>query len=67
MLKSIIENAKYLGNISAEQLIIKAICVNQGSMFRYFKLRTMGHANEHCKRFNYINIILEQVCNQKEV
>jgi large subunit ribosomal protein L22 len=56
-----------LGNIFADQLIVKEIRVDQGPMFRYFKPGAIGRASEYCKRFSHISIVLEQVRNQKEV
>ncbi|HGJ65065.1 TPA: hypothetical protein ENS27_06715 [bacterium] len=56
-----------MGNIFADQLIVKEIRVDQGPMFRYFKPGAIGRASEYCKRFSHISIVLEQVRNQKEV
>ncbi len=66
-LESAVANAKHLGNVSADQLIVKEIRVDQGPMFRYFKPGAMGRANVYRKRFSHISIILEPVRNQKEV
>lgn len=67
VLESAVANAKHLNNVSAEQLIVKEVRVDQGPVFRYFKPGAMGRANVLRRRFSHISIILESVRSQKEV
>lgn len=59
LVASAVANASNQDNISADQLIIKDIRVDQGPIIRYFKPGAMGRANIYRKRLSHISIILE--------
>ncbi len=69
MLESAIANAKDRGNVSASQLIVKEIRVDQGPMFRYYKPGAQGRSMPQRKRLSHLSVILESVDNMsgKEV
>lgn len=66
LLESAVANAKNLGSVSVDKLMVKEVRVDQGPMFRYFKPGAMGRANIRRKRFSHISIVLEPIHNQKE-
>jgi len=69
MLESAIANAKDRGNVSASQLVVKEIRVDQGPMFRYFKPGAQGRSMPQRKRLSHMSVILESIDNMsgKEV
>ena len=66
VLFSAVSNAKDRADISADQLIIKDLRIDEGPIFRYFKPGAMGRANIQRKRMSHLSVILEQL-NSKEV
>lgn len=61
MLQSAIANAKHTADISAQNLFIKELRVDQGPIFRYYKPGAMGRANVLRRRFSHLSVILENV------
>lgn len=59
VIESAVANAKQLKDLSAEDLFIKELRVDQGPMFRYFKPGAMGRAVILRKRFSHLSVILE--------
>jgi len=60
-LKSAIANAAQQGNLTADQLIVKDLRIDQGPTFRYFKPGAMGRATVLRKRFSHIMAVVEPV------
>lgn len=63
MLESAIANAKDRGNVSASQLFVKEIRVDQGPMFRYYKPGAQGRSMPQRKRLSHLSVILESIDN----
>ena len=61
LIESAAANAKNLNNVEANGLVIKAICVDQGPAFRYYKPGAMGRSNPQRKRFSHISVTLETI------
>ncbi len=59
LLRSAVANALQKTNLSANELRVKRIIVDQGPMRRYFKTGAMGRANIQKKRSSHMEIILE--------
>lgn len=57
-IQSAASNAYSLQKISAQDLYIKDLRVDQGPIFKYFKPGAMGRATVLRKRFSHINVIL---------
>lgn len=64
LIESATANARDLKNISASQLSIKEIRVDQGPIRRYFKPGAMGRAMPQRTRLSHLSVILE--ANSKE-
>ena len=59
-LKSAIANAVNNANVKKEDLVIKAIDVNEGLSFKRFHPSTRGRAHPYKKRGSNITIVLEE-------
>jgi len=66
VLKSAVANAKQLGNVEAEELLVKEFRVDQGPIFRYFKPGAMGRASIQRKRLSHMKVIVEIISKKKE-
>ena len=66
MIESAVANAKQAENLTAKDLIIKEIRIDQGPMFRYFKPGAMGRANIYRKRLSHMSVIVEPLTTNKE-
>lgn len=61
MIKSAVANAQQAGQISATDLIVKEICVDEGPMFQYYKPGAMGRSNLYKKRSCHMKVTLESI------
>lgn len=63
-LKKVIEsaraNAKMLGSVQTETLVIKDIRVDEGPQFKYFKPAAMGRSQIQRRRMSHISVVLEE-------
>lgn len=59
MIKSAVDNAKSLHNISDDALFVKTIQVDRGPIINYFKPGAMGRSNPYRKRLCHMSVILE--------
>lgn len=59
MVASAAANAKHLSNVELDDLFIKEIRVDQGSMSRYFKPGAQGRSSILRKRFCHMSVTLE--------
>lgn len=66
LIQSAAANAKSLENIEAEDLMIKDIRVDQGSIFRYFKPGAMGRAAVQRRRFSHMSVVLESIEDKED-
>lgn len=64
VIESAIANARQLKNVTAENLAIKEIKVDQGPIHRYFKPGAMGRAMIQRKRLCHISVILESTTKE---
>lgn len=60
MIESAVANAKDLSGMAVDNLFIKEIRIDQGTIHRYFKPGARGRANEQKKRFSHMSVILER-------
>lgn len=62
LLDSAIANARNLqGEISASDLMISEIRIDQGPAYRYFKPSAMGRSSVNRKRLSHLTIVLKHV------
>jgi large subunit ribosomal protein L22 len=61
VLASAIANAKSLENVSAKDLIVQEVRVDQGPIHKYFKPGAQGRASMQRKRFCHICIKLKSI------
>lgn len=66
MIESAAANAKYLGNVNPQELVIKELRVDQGPIFRYFKPGAQGRSNIYRKRSSHMTVILESIESKKD-
>ena len=59
VLESAVANAKSVGNVEKEDLIIKEIKIDQGPTFKYSKPSARGMSSVLRKRFSHISVVLE--------
>ena len=57
-LESAVANAKNVGNVEKEDLVIKEIRVDQGPTYKYQKPSARGISSVLRKRFSHISIVL---------
>lgn len=61
VLASAIANALSKAGVEKQNLVVKKITVDQGSMYKYVKPGPMGRASVLRRRFCHINVVLEEV------
>jgi large subunit ribosomal protein L22 len=66
LIESAVANAKHLQGVEGTDLQVKAIVVDQGKTFRYFKPGSMGKAAPQRRRFSHISVVLESNQQAKE-
>lgn len=62
VLESAFANARDLGenSVSAQDLVVKEVCVDQGPVLKYYKPAAMGRAATQRKRLSQITVVLEK-------
>ena len=60
LLRSAIANAKNNAKLNTDQLFIKSIIVNQGTMLKRFLPRSMGRATPIHKKLSHVVLVLEE-------
>lgn len=65
VIESAVANAYSLKQVSAEDLVIKEIKVDQGPMYRYFKPGAQGRANIYRRRLCHLSIVLQSVASEE--
>ncbi len=62
LIDSAIANAKNLqGEITASDLVISEIRIDQGPAYRYFKPSAMGRSSVNRKRLSHLTVVLKRV------
>lgn len=56
VVESAVANAKNLGGLEMDQLILSEIKVDQGPIFKYFKPGAMGRASAQRRRYSHIDV-----------
>ena len=61
VLNSAVANAMNTGMVDVDNLYVKSIQIDEGSMLKRFRPRAQGRANRILKRTSHIAVILEEL------